>query len=363
MTRLKDISGTKYKTFEVLRPDSAAAYVSGRGKGWVCRCKCGKEFIVHVTSYVNEDSNRCTCSLGRKYWSRVKPNFSIKAMAARYRTIVRRYPTDQILWTDLDHFLTTVKPVDGARYLSRADVNKPWGPDNYQWFKTREEMLSAKDVVVGDQLKPIMQVVRELAAKENLSFTKVKELFDQKPFEEAFAQAVTEPQLKRQRRSSDSPDVAMIDLALKLSKEHGLNYQTVHRRLKAANGEVTDRVVSKKPLLTNLRDHRFTYQGRELSLKEWSEETGITMCDLSRRMFKLKWTIDRAINTPVVRRRTETKLYLYKGKLRTLTSLAVEAKLPITTLKARLSRLNWSVEKAMSTPLKSEIIRNGSREH
>ena len=46
-----------------------------------------------------------------------------------------------------------------------------------------------------------------------------------------------------------------------------------------------------------------SYQGREMCLKDWASELGMSQSLLCHRLGKLRWSIERALSTPVKRRR------------------------------------------------------------
>jgi hypothetical protein len=50
------------------------------------------------------------------------------------------------------------------------------------------------------------------------------------------------------------------------------------------------------------RTKRISFKGKTLTLREWEEETGIKKDALYSRIFKLKWSIKKALTTPTKRR-------------------------------------------------------------
>lgn len=78
----------------------------------------------------------------------------------------------------------------------------------------------------------------------------------------------------------------------------GKSRSTLYHRLKA--GWSQDDTLNVP--IGNVQGRRailYTYQGEELSLLQWAERTGIPAFCLRKRIMKYKWTLERALTTPV----------------------------------------------------------------
>lgn len=91
----------------------------------------------------------------------------------------------------------------------------------------------------------------------------------------------------------------------------------------------------------------YEFNGEKKSLREWSEELGVGYITLYNRI-KSGWTIDMALSTKVGTV-TNSELLSFNGKTQTLTEWAEELNIKSDTLWQRIYRLNWSVEKALTT--------------
>lgn len=60
------------------------------------------------------------------------------------------------------------------------------------------------------------------------------------------------------------------------------------------------RWVTRKEQMRNIRNNRrFEFDGKNLTLGEWSEITGILQATLSSRLYSYDWSVERALTTPV----------------------------------------------------------------
>jgi hypothetical protein len=96
--------------------------------------------------------------------------------------------------------------------------------------------------------------------------------------------------------------------------------------------------------------HFVFYQGKERTLQEVSEMSGVDHRRLQHRVVDQKMSIDEAVNLPL---EAGLKYYLYKGENHKLGSWAEILKIPYHVLYDRLHRLKWSVEQTFETPYKA----------
>lgn len=90
------------------------------------------------------------------------------------------------------------------------------------------------------------------------------------------------------------------------------------------------------------------YKGECRSLAEWAEVTGIPYETLTSRI-RYGWSIEKML-TKVPR--SLTREITYKGITRTLTEWAIAIGVSVGTLSRRLDYYGWSIEKALTTPLR-----------
>lgn len=86
------------------------------------------------------------------------------------------------------------------------------------------------------------------------------------------------------------------------------------------------------------------YKGKNYSIYEASKEFKIPESVLQNRIYK-GWNFKKAIKTKIIKLNRKVT---WKGKTQTLKMWSEELKIPYHTLKARLWRLDWSVEKSFT---------------
>lgn len=104
---------------------------------------------------------------------------------------------------------------------------------------------------------------------------------------------------------------------------------------------------TRKAQATNRRTTtKYKYLGKELTLNEWSKSTGIHKSTLYYRVIMLKWSIKKAIETPIFKPKT----FLYKNNMLTLREIAIEENIDFNLLSTRVLTLNWNLNRAIETP-------------
>lgn len=94
-------------------------------------------------------------------------------------------------------------------------------------------------------------------------------------------------------------------------------------------------------------NHLITYQGKTQSVSQWAEELNINVETLFTRIHKLNWSVEKAFTTPVKKRK---RLITYQGKTQSIADWAREVGIKRQTLNARLIR-GLSIEKALTIPV------------
>jgi hypothetical protein len=98
-------------------------------------------------------------------------------------------------------------------------------------------------------------------------------------------------------------------------------------------------------------NRRFVFGGREQTLTDWAEETGIPFATLLARVGQLGWPIERALTVPVqARPHGRVRHIEHDGRTLSVEQWATETGLKAQTIRVRLQR-GWSVEKTLTAPL------------
>ena len=102
-----------------------------------------------------------------------------------------------------------------------------------------------------------------------------------------------------------------------------------------------------------------TFRGKTQSIRQWSRETGINHSTIQRRLKRLKWSVEKALTTsaipPKLRGQNQqvfknAKLFTYKNRTMCIAAWAVE--LGISKAQMGVRFRNWSVEEAITRPLR-----------
>lgn len=101
----------------------------------------------------------------------------------------------------------------------------------------------------------------------------------------------------------------------------------------------------------------YTCNGRALTLKEWGKEVGISYRTLSSRINNYKWPIEKALTEPIDNTVCKEKLYTFDGQSLTLRQWAKKMGMEYGTLAARIYKSKWSLEKALATPVNHNLSR------
>jgi hypothetical protein len=118
------------------------------------------------------------------------------------------------------------------------------------------------------------------------------------------------------------------------------------------------RFASAKVQLRNTRRNRLiTYRGQTRCLKEWAERLGMSYLTLITRI-DTGWSVEDAFERPVA---VQDIAYDHNGHWRTLTEWSVVTGIPRATLKARIQRDGWPLERALTEPVHPTKGRRGPR--
>lgn len=106
------------------------------------------------------------------------------------------------------------------------------------------------------------------------------------------------------------------------------------------------------------KERYFIYNNKKYSLFELVEISGLKRATLYKRLVKLKWSIEKAINTKETKDNRKLNYCEYKGKQYSLVELSKISGISRDVLYRRIFELNWSVEKTLNTKVvnKKNII-------
>lgn len=91
-----------------------------------------------------------------------------------------------------------------------------------------------------------------------------------------------------------------------------------------------------------------SYDGLTKTVGEWSDCTGIPYATLHRRMFVYGWETERALTTPVGKR----KYITYEGKTLRMYEWAKLLGINYDVLESRINQNGWGIERAFTEPVR-----------
>jgi len=93
-------------------------------------------------------------------------------------------------------------------------------------------------------------------------------------------------------------------------------------------------------------NHKLEFQGRTMCISEWAEELDIPTAVLFGRL-RHNWPTRMALTTPVI---TRNGPVTFQGTTQSVAAWAKQIGMSTRTLHNRLTRLSWSVKRALTTP-------------
>ena len=102
------------------------------------------------------------------------------------------------------------------------------------------------------------------------------------------------------------------------------------------------------------RNHFVTFQGETLTISQWGEKLGIDKKKLWERIYLHKMPPEKALSTE--KNLDETYLE-YNNEVHNLKQGSIIIGIHGQTLSSRLHKLNWSIEKTLTTPSKKQKTR------
>lgn len=89
-----------------------------------------------------------------------------------------------------------------------------------------------------------------------------------------------------------------------------------------------------------------TFKGKTQGLIAWAKEYGLKESTLRERLNKYKWSLEKALTTPV-----KKSFITFNGKTQSVKDWAEEVGIHRATLHSRLTEYGWSIEKALTEPV------------
>jgi hypothetical protein len=94
-----------------------------------------------------------------------------------------------------------------------------------------------------------------------------------------------------------------------------------------------------------------TYKGENKSYQEWAKELGVDRDILYNRIAVCGWSVERAFTAPIRPRDRGKFLITFNGKTQTIIEWAAEIGISVRALKDRIYKRKWSIERALTEPM------------
>jgi len=140
------------------------------------------------------------------------------------------------------------------------------------------------------------------------------------------------------------------------AKEFGFTLQIIQNRVNSKGWSIERALTT--PVTANQKGDNSTrykqakhweYNGKSQPLSDWAREYNISISALNSRLGR-GWSFGQALNTPLY---SQAKLWKYKGESKPMSYWARKCGINQTTLDNRVGKLGWSLEKALTTPVKT----------
>lgn len=108
-------------------------------------------------------------------------------------------------------------------------------------------------------------------------------------------------------------------------------------------------VTMKEQANNKTTNHLLTYNGKTQTMQQWSEELGLSYAAISKRL-SAGWDVERTLSEPNCG--TNHKSFItFNGKTQRIYEWANELGIHKNTLNNRINQHKWSIERALTTPV------------
>jgi hypothetical protein len=319
MGKIEDLTGQKFNRLTAIGFNRKGTFFSkNTGKKyyryyWDCKCDCGNNCVIEAGKLKSGWSKSCGCY----NLERISERFHIHGLSKTYMESTRRNILDRCYKETTDFYkdyggrgITVCdrwKGKDGLKnfaedmgerpegtQIDRIDNNGPYSPENCRWATNKENCRNKRDT-------------------KFITFN---------------------------GKTQSLPDWA---------DELGMSNKVLSERIiKWGEYRALAEPLHKTVRIT--RDSIFTFNNKTLSLDEWSTESGIPFNTLKYRISKSHWSIGRSLTTPLKEDKGDL-IIVHLGRAQTIKEWAKEAGFSVTVLKKRLFDLKWDLERALREPL------------
>lgn len=98
---------------------------------------------------------------------------------------------------------------------------------------------------------------------------------------------------------------------------------------------------------------KYNYKGKNYTMKELSKISGIKYDTIQYRICHLNWSVEKAVETPL----KKEKKYKYKNGMYTVVELSEMTGIPRSVIHGRLT-LGWGIKRAVETRYNGKAINN-----
>lgn len=305
--RSLNLIGNVFGMLKVLTEAESSITPKGRTKRrFLCQCSCGNQKIISMDSLQMGHSKSCGCtSYELVAKARTKHGFARsriykiwQGMLARcnkpncnaYKNYGGRGIKVCEKWNTFEGFYEDMGPsyYDGGT-IERKDVNGNYEQSNCKWIDKKDQSWNLR---------------KNVKVKFNGQMLNLKELSE------------------------------LVDIPIKI----------IQQRISNQKWSV------EKAISNHIRTRKlFSFNGEMLTLTEISNVTAIHLRTLTTRVVDKGWSIEKATSTPVRKQGGNIK-YPFNGEMLHLTDIQALTGISKETLWARIFKLKWPLEDAFNTP-------------